>query len=84
MIQEVASIENISICAGWENNYPILLLKNYGQQGKVVEFLYLEIGMRTSETWKKEHVPFNSQLKVNLPEDFGNWIKFGFNKGITK
>ncbi len=79
MMQEVTSIENISICTGWENNYPILLLKNHGQQGKIVEFLYLEIGMQTSETWKKEHVPIDSQLKVNLPEDFENWIKFGFN-----
>ena len=77
-MQEVKSIGNISISAGWENNHPILLLKNHGRKGEMVELLYLEPGKSSSTSWKKLHLPFSSQLKVELPKNFKRWEKFGF------
>ena len=77
-MQEVKSIGTISISAGWENNHPILLLKNHGRKGEMVELLYLEPGKSSSTSWKKLHLPFGSQLKVELPKNFKRWEKFGF------
>ena len=77
-MQEVKSIGTISISAGWENNHPILLLKNHGRKGEMVELLYLEPGKSSSTSWKKLHLPFSSQLKVELPKSFKDWEKFGF------
>ena len=77
-MQEVTSIGTISISAGWENNYPILLLENHGRKVEMVECLYLEPGKRSSESWKELHLQFGSQLKVEIPEDYKSWEKFGF------
>ena len=77
-MQEVTLIGTISISAGWENNYPILLLENHGQKVEIVECLYLEPGKYFSESWKELHLQFGSQLKVELPENYKNWEKFGF------
>ena len=77
-MQEVISIGTISISAGWENNRPILLLKNHGQKGELVDFRHLKHGSHSSESWERLHLPFGSQLKVQLPEDFKRWEKFGF------
>ena len=77
-MQKVTSFGTISISAGWENNYPILLLKNHGQKIEMVECLYLEPGKHSSESWKALHLEFGKQLKVELPEDYKSWEKFGF------
>ena len=77
-MQEVKSIGTIFISAGSENNHPILLLKNHGRKGEMVELLYLEPGKSSSTSWKKLHLPFGSQLKVELPKNFKRWEKFGF------
>ncbi|MDE0086341.1 MAG: hypothetical protein OXU23_11545, partial [Candidatus Poribacteria bacterium] len=77
-MQEVTSIGNVSISAGWENNCPVLLLKNHGQKGEMIELLCLESGKNSSTSWKKLHLPFGSQLKVELPKYFKRWEKFGF------
>ena len=77
-MQEVTSIGTISISAGWENNYPILLLENHGRKVEIVECLYLEPGKQSSESWKELHLQFGSQLKVKLPENYKSWEKFGF------
>ena len=75
---EVTTIGDVSISAGWENNSPILLLKNHGQKGELVDFRYLKSGSHSSESWERLYLPFGNQLKVQLPEDFKRWTKFGF------
>ena len=77
-MQEVKRIGPISISVGWENDHPILILDNHGQQGEWIDFLYLEPGSRSSESWEKLHLPFGEQKKVQLPKDFRGWEKFGF------
>ncbi len=77
-MQEVTSIGTISISAGWENNYPILILENHGRKVEMVECLYLEPGKCSSESWKELHLQFGSQLKVEIPENYKSWEKFGF------
>jgi len=77
-MQEVKSIGLISIYAGWKNNRPILLLKNHGQKGEMIEFLYLEPGKSSSISWKKLYLPLGSQQTVELPKNFKDWEKFGF------
>lgn len=77
-MQEVTSIGAVSISAGWENNYPILLLTNHGKIAESIDFLYLEHRRGPSESWKQLHLPFGQQLKVELPPNFERWHKFGF------
>ncbi len=77
-MQEVTSIGSISISVGWENNYPILQLKNNGKITESIVFLYLMNRGGSSESWKQIQLQMGQQLKVQLPTNFERWHKFGF------
>ena len=78
---EVTTFENISIFAGWENDRPILIVKNNDRQGRMIHFLSLEQGSEKSDSWKMLHLPFGQGKSVQLPTHFEKWEKFGFRIG---
>ena len=78
---EVTTFENISIFAGWENDRPILIVKNNDRQGRMIHFLSLEQGSEKSDSWEMLHLPFGQGKSVQLPTHFEKWEKFGFRIG---
>ena len=77
-MQEVTSIGSITISASWDEDRPILVFNNNGQEGEFIDCRYLEPGKSFSKTWKVLRLPFGKQTQEKLPDNFRKWEKIGF------
>ena len=77
-MQEVTTIENIAISVEWENDKAFLVFFNNGRNSEPVGLLRVEAGSDSPERWETLQLARGKEQRVQLPEDFMRWEKFGF------
>ena len=77
-MQEVTTIENVSISAEWENDKAFLIFFNSGRNSESIGLLCRESGSNSSKQWMNLQLSRGEEQRVQLPEEFMKWEKFGF------
>ena len=77
-MQKVTTIENISISADWKNDKAFLFFLNRSPNSESIGLLCLESGNSSPKQWMNLRLPRDEEQRVELPEDFIRWEKFGF------
>ena len=76
-MRQVATIEHISISAGWEHEQAILVFDNRGQGKKYIDIRYQTFG-KLNRSWKHFQLLAGDSRTVELPEGFEKCEKFYF------
>ena len=82
-MRQVATIEHISISAGWENELAILVFDNRGQEKKYIDIRYQTVGKLNRS---REHFQLlaGDSRTVKLPREFDRYEKFYFQIGAKE
>ncbi|RKU37647.1 hypothetical protein C6495_01515 [Candidatus Poribacteria bacterium] len=74
-MRQVATIEHISISAGWEHEQAILVFDNRGQNKELIDIRYQESG-KLNRSWKHFQLLAGDSRTVELPGGFEKCEKF--------
>ena len=77
-MQEITTIGDVSISAEWENDKAFLIFFNNGRNNEPIALLRLEAGSNSPKQWMNLQLFRGKKQKVQLPEEFTRWEKFGF------
>ena len=82
-MRQVATIEHISISAGWEHEQAILVFDNRGQEKKYIDIRYQTVGKLNRS---REHFQLlaGDSRTVKLPREFDRYEKFYFQIGAKE
>ena len=79
-MRQVATIEHISISAGWEHEQAILVFDNRGQNKERIDIRYQEYG-KLNHSWEHFQLLAGDSRTVELPGGFEKCEKFYFRIG---
>lgn len=83
-MQEITTIEDVSISAKWENDEIILIFKNCGQKRKEIDIRYKEVNDPGTKSLRHFQLHDKKSETVPLPEEYKNYQKLCFQVGKKK